>query len=215
MTNGAEGLGKGSLKKGIRERSLMELGLPVNAGWDQIQARYRRLVMSLHPDRNPAADAGERFQRVTEAYEHLCALRDAQRARSLKELSRLYDDPKIRELPLAELAMRLRYSSSPEVRAAVAFLLGTRAGGESRRLLLEAARDRDAGVSELVLMVLGEAGRLIDLLRCLPLAHRSLAGAFWVALGRAGGQSLRRFTAGLKRPPARKAVRKKDIRSDV
>ncbi len=37
--------------------------LPRNASLEQARAAYKRLAMSLHPDKNPSATAAEAFQR--------------------------------------------------------------------------------------------------------------------------------------------------------
>ena len=52
------------------------LEVPRNASEDQIRSAYRRLARQFHPDVNQAADAGDRFKEITEAYE---VLADGQR----------------------------------------------------------------------------------------------------------------------------------------
>ena len=44
------------------------LGVPRNAGKDQIKNEYRKLALKYHPDRNKAPDAEERFKEISEAY---------------------------------------------------------------------------------------------------------------------------------------------------
>jgi molecular chaperone DnaJ len=52
------------------------LGLPRNATEEQVRSAYRKLARQYHPDVNKAADAAERFNKITEAYE---VLSDAER----------------------------------------------------------------------------------------------------------------------------------------
>ena len=47
------------------------LGIPTDAGPDEIKRAYRRLARELHPDVNPDAAAQERFAEVSAAYEVL------------------------------------------------------------------------------------------------------------------------------------------------
>ena len=53
------------------------LGVDHNAGEDAIKARYRKLALKYHPDRNPGdKEAEERFKEAAEAYE---VLRDSEK----------------------------------------------------------------------------------------------------------------------------------------
>jgi DnaJ-class molecular chaperone len=45
------------------------LGVDKSASQDDIKKAYRRLASKLHPDRNPSADAVERFQKIQESYD--------------------------------------------------------------------------------------------------------------------------------------------------
>jgi len=48
-----------------------ELGIASDATSEQIKQAYRRKALQLHPDRNSAADAADKFRAVQEAYETL------------------------------------------------------------------------------------------------------------------------------------------------
>lgn len=159
--------------------NLRVLGLSGGERWEGIQARYRQLVLAYHPDVNPSNEASERFRLIAAAYEALVGLQREQRERSPEELSRMYDDPKVRQLSLEELGMRLRYSSSANVRAAAACLLGSIQGKQSRQMLLQASRDADETVRRVVLESLGKVGKPADLLRLLPSVNRSLTRSYF------------------------------------
>jgi curved DNA-binding protein CbpA len=161
-----------------------QLGLSPNASWEQIQGRFRQLVLELHPDVNSSPTAAERFRKVALAYEHLVELRRRRPLQSTEELAQMYDDPRIRRLSLSELGMRLHYSSSANVRSAAACLLGSIGSRESRRLLVATRRDPDETVRRIALDSLGKVGRLSDLVQFLPELNRDLATCFFRSAAR-------------------------------
>lgn len=140
------------------------LGLPENAGWREAQAAYRRLAMELHPDVRAAAGtsddpvSSERFREINAAYERLRRQHLESRLHSRELLDRISDDPNAGALPIEELELRLRYSSSPQLRAAAALLLGRRPGARSRSALKAACRDADPQVRAAASEALREVG---------------------------------------------------------
>jgi hypothetical protein len=155
---------------------LRELGLQAGADWEATQSRYRQLVLAHHPDLHPGdAACAERFRKVAAAYEALSLLRRERSASSPEGLDRMRDDPRLRSLSAEELGLRLRYSSSPWVRAAAAGLMGESAG--SRRLLRTALKDPEPLVRSSALEALSRAGKPGDLLGilCSPLARRGVS----------------------------------------
>lgn len=61
------------MQENVLSNDLYErLGLPRTATDDEIKARYRRLALRFHPDKNIGnAEAGEKFRKLAEAYEVL------------------------------------------------------------------------------------------------------------------------------------------------
>ncbi|QIL72006.1 molecular chaperone DnaJ [Diaphorobacter sp. HDW4B] len=78
------------------------LGVPKNAGEDEIKKAYRKLAMKYHPDRNQgdaAKAAEEKFKEVKEAYEILC---DSQKRSAYDQYGHAGVDPNMRGGPGAE-----------------------------------------------------------------------------------------------------------------
>ena len=78
------------------------LGVPKNAGEDEIKKAYRKLAMKYHPDRNQgdaAKAAEEKFKEVKEAYEILC---DSQKRAAYDQYGHAGVDPNMRGGPGAE-----------------------------------------------------------------------------------------------------------------
>jgi hypothetical protein len=143
---------------------LRELGLPAGVGWEAVQSRYRQLVLAHHPDLHPGdGSSAERFRRIAAAYEALSHLRRERSTATPEGLERMMrSDPRLQALSSEELRLRLRYSSSAWVRAAVAGLVGE--SPESRGLLRAALMDPEPLVRACALEALGRAGRPGDLL---------------------------------------------------
>ncbi len=53
------------------------LNLPNGASETDVRKRYRKLAMQFHPDRNPSAEAKQRFIELTDAYEILIGKKQA------------------------------------------------------------------------------------------------------------------------------------------
>jgi len=67
------------------------LGVPKNAGEDEIKKAYRKLAMKYHPDRNPdSKGAEEKFKEAKEAYEMLS---DAQKREAYDRFGHAGVDP--------------------------------------------------------------------------------------------------------------------------
>ena len=144
------------------------LGLKKNADWQEIQSAYRRLALSLHPDVQAEGDATERaedFRRITEAYETLRRRHLDARLRSRDHLDQIRSHEAALELPLEELELRIRHSSSPQLRAASALLLGEHPGKRSREILLIASGDADGQVRTAAIESLSKVGTKWDVVR--------------------------------------------------
>lgn len=165
---------------GRHDEHLRELSLPTGARWEAIQTRYRQLVLAHHPDLHPGdASCAERFRKIAAAYEALGLLRRERSAATPEGLERMRADPRLRALSAEELSLRLRYSSSPWVRAAAAGLID--GSPEGRGLLRMALKDPEALVRSSALEALSRNGKPGDLLRILvsPQARRGVrAGKF-------------------------------------
>jgi len=73
------------------------LGVPKNAGDDEIKKAYRKLAMKHHPDRNPGdKSAEEKFKEAKEAYE---ILSDAQKKAAYDQYGHAGVDPNMRGGP--------------------------------------------------------------------------------------------------------------------
>lgn len=153
-------------------KDLRVLGLKTRAEWPEIQSAYRRLALELHPDLNreaPArADSGD-FRMICEAYERLRKRHINLRLRARDHIDRITADPVAAELSIEELELRIRYSSSPQLRAASTLLLADRYGGSSRAVLVAAGRDSDPQVRAAAVEGLRKIGAYRELLHCVVL----------------------------------------------
>lgn len=152
-------------------QDLSVLGLNQSAQWKEVQAAYRRLAMQLHPDRVRTRD-GERsqqsemaFRAVNEAYERLRRRRAEARLRSHEHIERISQDPAAASLEIEELELRLRHSSSPQVRAAAALLLGRHEGQRCAAALRAACSDPAPQVRKAAVEALKNVGSGLQLLR--------------------------------------------------
>lgn len=183
-----------------RKHCLGVLGLGHDAGIEEIQAAYRKLVFTYHPDRNRRPGASRRFREIVEAYG---ALMEEIQVKRIREgdcvIERVRSDPAIGTMSLAELAQRMRYSSSPLVRASAAAAAGLSRDEDSRRLLLDALGDEDECVVNVALKMLSERGdrRTIGPLLLHAVGRRSPAGAR--AAGCVLSKSLKALSPGISR----------------
>jgi HEAT repeat protein len=138
---------------------LRVLGLPAGSGRAQIQAAYRRLARTFHPDLNHGAGAVGRFREVTEAYrrlEELWRMKAAGEGGDLFQAALL--DPLLARIGTGRLKGRLRDCPLWQVRACAAAVLGLRGEQGAGEALAGARRDPDARVREAVSRVLAQAG---------------------------------------------------------
>lgn len=164
--------------KGDRQRvdDLRELGLEADAGWEEIQSTYRHLALRHHPDMQQSGrhrrEDSETFRNINEAYDRLRRRHLEDRQHSKEHIERISTDPAAASLSVQELELRIRHSSSPQVRAASALILGSQPGKDRRSALLAACGDTDPQVRRIAIDGLKRIGTRWDLLRCLAAAAR-------------------------------------------
>lgn len=73
-----------------RVEALRILGLEPNATPAEVKRAYRQLVKAVHPDKNRAPNAEQRFKRVQEAYEFISAIED--QGQTKERVAREYRD---------------------------------------------------------------------------------------------------------------------------
>lgn len=156
---------------------LKTLGLGTDATWRLIQSAYRKLAIEFHPDMQnhradpPSRSAVARFREINEAYGRLRRHHVEARLRTREHITRISQDPGATHLPTEELELRLRYSSSPQLRAAAALLLGRHPGKKSRIVLKAACRDDDPQVRAAAVEAIKGVGRKWEVLWCAGIAR--------------------------------------------
>lgn len=69
---GGSGTSRRSPQRDVKETRLYDvLGVPTDAGQDDIKKAYRKQALKYHPDKSAEKDAKERFQEISEAYKVL------------------------------------------------------------------------------------------------------------------------------------------------
>lgn len=131
------------------------LGLRSEAGLNEIQAAYRRLVLRYHPDINHTVKASGRFREIVEAYGAILDFVRKSVNNSGQELfTSVKKDPVVKKMKFEELENRFRYSSSPQLRTSVLIALGMYRGERTKNLLFDAMRDEDENVQLTALKIL-------------------------------------------------------------
>jgi hypothetical protein len=146
------------------DRCFRVLGLKPGAGFKEIQAAYRRLVLRYHPDVNHTAGAPGRFREIVEAYGTIL---DFVRARAAVSDNELYAsvkrDPVVKNMKFEELETRFKYSSSPRLRTSVLIAMEMYRGERTKKLLFEALRDENENVRLTALKILEKECCLRDI----------------------------------------------------
>jgi HEAT repeat protein len=198
-----------------KARYLSVLGLPEEAGFRDVQAAFRRLVLKYHPDVNRGKNAAFLFRDIIEAYNGLLDILMKVETKSGERISTgIRKDPLIRGMRLEELEERVRYSTSPQVRRSAVMAIGMHGGVEAKKILLRAIKDPDPDVQSTALAALGgmcgvkDGGRiLVSILHArrsenLLLFVKTAFGAVRRGSGRlpflGKGSSLRRTTSTVR-----------------
>ena len=127
------------MKQVMSKRDYYEvLGVPRDADDNAIKSAYRKLARQYHPDVNKAADAGERFKEINEAYEVLSDPEKRQRLRPLRprrdagRLRRRGGSPSVAASAGSATSATSSTSSSAGLAAAQRASAGRRAGTDLR-----------------------------------------------------------------------------------
>jgi hypothetical protein len=147
---------------------LSVLGLPEEAGFRDVQAAFRRLVLKYHPDVNRGKNAANLFREIIEAYNGLLDMLTTAEQKSGERMSTgIHKDPLVRGMHLEELAERVRYSMSPQVRRSAVMAIGMHDGVEAKEILFQAIKDPDPDVQSTALTALNgmcgvkDSGRIL------------------------------------------------------
>ena len=155
------------------DRCTRVLGLQPEAGLNEIQAAYRRLVLKYHPDINHTLKAPVRFREIVEAYGTILDFVRAKADVSGEELyTAVKKDPLVRKMKFEELENRFKYSSSPRLRTSALIALEMHRDERTKKLLFDALRDESDSVQLAALDILEKTCCVRDL----PKLFMSLAG---------------------------------------
>ncbi len=142
------------------------LGVRSAAGFNEIQAAYRRLVLRFHPDINHTVKASGRFREIVEAYGTILDFARTSVNDSSQELyTSIKKDPVVKKMKFEELENRFKYSSSSQLRTSVLIALGMYRDERTKKLLFDAIRDEDENVQLTALKILEKACHFRDIPR--------------------------------------------------
>jgi hypothetical protein len=131
------------------------LGLRPEAGFNEIQAAYRRLVLRYHPDINHTLKAPVRFREIVEAYGTILEYLRTKANISSEELyTTVKKDPVVKKMKFEELENRFKYSSSAQLRTSVLVALEMYRDERTKKLLFDALRDDNEKVQLTALKIL-------------------------------------------------------------
>ena len=149
------------------------LGLRHEAGLNEIQAAYRRLVLRYHPDINHTVKAPGRFREIVEAYGTILDYVRKSTNNSGREMfTSVKKDPVVKKMKFEELENRFKYSSSPQLRTSVLAALEMYGDERTKKLLFGAIRDKDENVQLTALRILEK----VCCIRDIPKIFVSLSG---------------------------------------
>ena len=146
------------------------LGLRSEAGINEIQVAYRKLVLRYHPDLNHTVKAPGRFREIVEAYGTILDFVRTSANGSSKELfTSVKKDPIVKKMKFEN---RFKYSSSSQLRTSVLIALGMNSDERTKKLFFDAIRDEDENVQLTALKILEKTCNVKDI----PKIFVSLSG---------------------------------------